>query len=144
MKKLLFFIYIAMGFGSYLMAQTTGADTTVKKNPAESRVKYVSGRPGDQLIKASNHFYLGVGLMLGGTVASVIGAGVVQNNPKDGVGSSLIVCGAFAAIAGMVYSVEWVRYIKKAGILMNLQDVKKTTTLYITPVPGGISLVYKF
>lgn len=98
--------------------------------------------PGDELILSANHMYLGLGLVISGSLVASLGSSISINSGDSG-GIILIIAGAITSVVGIVFSIESFSHIKKAGIMFNLQQ-SKMTSLNIKQTKNGIGLVYNF
>ncbi|HTA82499.1 MAG TPA: hypothetical protein VK783_06195 [Bacteroidia bacterium] len=115
--------------------------SVVSKAPASN---WLSNSPGGELRKAGTYYFIGLGLMVGGSILVSVGSTEQQavnptGNGKNTSGEGSIAVGSIAIITGGVYGVlAWVHIIR-AGRLM---DAYKKVSF--GPTRNGIGLAYNF
>ena len=88
--------------------------------------------PGDELIKFTQHFYLGCASIVGGFFISLVGM-------ASDVGV-LMALGGITMVGGGVLFIESFYHIGKAGKLMNNENEQMAGRLHLGLAPQGISL----
>jgi hypothetical protein len=77
--------------------------------------KWMSNTPGKELIKASNHYYLGFGITTAGFGAIALG--------NFNGGKNFIIGGGILAVAGSIFIVESQIHFKRAGLLLDQNGI---------------------
>jgi len=81
---------------------------------AKRQIKLYNITAGDELIKATNHIYLGLGTSLIGGVM------VASSSIADGqYQKTLMITGGVVGVIGFVLTIEGISHFKKAGLIMN-------------------------
>jgi hypothetical protein len=104
----------------------------------DERPQWSTNTPGHELELAANHYYLGLGMQVTGSIAISISSG--RYYYSGGVGAGLL-GGIALLVAGTILSVESHSHIKKAGILLDMQNKKK---LSLGSSRDGLNLCYQF
>jgi len=84
----------------------------VYSNAFSQELKTEINTPGKELIKASNHYYKGVGFTIAGSTALIISS--VSNGDKF-----TLITGSGLCLVGAAFIIESNIHIKRAGILMD-------------------------
>lgn len=96
---------------------------------------------GNQLMKATSHFYLGTGIMIIGGAAIVAGTTLDYDNNGNYSSKSVawMTAGGIIMTGGMVLSIEaWTHFFKAGNIMKNAGNVSLNYNR------DGIGLVYRF
>lgn len=104
---------------------TPGEETASKSNERATATKpvynYNGLRPGDELMKFTKQFYLGMALTVISYGATIIGA-IAMNIPNGGIGIGLFLMGGIGTLLGTTVTLSSFMHIKKAGQIMNQID----------------------
>lgn len=101
------------------------------KTPIQSKVPFDSKSAGDYLIQAGNNYLLGVGLGIGGGVATIVGS----SNSEE----ALVYIGAGMALTGFVCTIIGHTELIKAG-----KALKENRSLSLHPSTSGLGLALRF
>ncbi len=101
--------------------------------------QWTKNTAGRELQIAANHYYIGLGLQTAGIVVTVISESNSYYYSRS-ISKGVLV-GSFMFLAGTFLSIESHSHIKKAGILLDMQNGKK---LSLNTSPEGVNLCYQF
>lgn len=130
------------------------ADTTLEKSTSNknymqsssSQSKIVNyqktdflDEAGEELIVASNHFYTGFGLTFAGAGISTIGFILKDKEDYESyLSTSLIIGGSAMSLVGIIFTIESVYHIKRAGMYIRNTD---NYNLSVQTTNNGVGLV---
>ena len=114
-------------------------NSMLKNNTPDGLSNYQNKAAGEELMKASKHYYLGLGMLVGGAFVSAVGGSIGNstNNGEGGIGFYLI--GGAVTLVGEVLILESYSHIGKAGKILNGES---RVSAGVTST--GIGLSYKF
>jgi hypothetical protein len=89
---------------------------------------------GKELIKFSNNYYTGLGLMVGGYIVMYIGA-----NQKS---EPILLVGGLVSLIGTIFQLECNSHVGKAGRILTGQTVALSKNMQIGPNSSGYGLAF--
>lgn len=131
-KIILYSLNDDIGITNYHNLSFNDYNTSSFKNTKISmeEAMYQDPTPGDELIKFSNRFYIGTGLVAGGILASYAG----QSSDND----NAILFGGIVGTIGILFQLESYRHIGNAGKILNDQNNTKLSRVKLKTTGDGI------